>query len=179
MTLHIESVLGDITVQRVDAIVNAANSSLLGGGGVDGAIHRAAGPDLLAACREIRATTHPHGLPTGQAVATGAGSLPATWVVHTVGPQSWEHADGGADLLAQCHRNALACADVLGAQSVAFPAISCGAYGWSPVASAPIAIGAVRSYADDHPDSGITLVRFVLANDEALSAFSSAVSAVE
>ena len=127
---------GDITRMRVDAVVNAANSSLLGGGGVDGAIHRAGGPTILAECRELRAGPLPEGLPTGQAVATGAGDLPARWVIHTVGPiygrTSDDHpgARSGAELLADCYRNSLAVADELGAQSVAFPLISAGAYGW-------------------------------------------------
>ena len=123
---------GDITRMRVDAVVNAANSSLLGGGGVDGAIHRAGGPTILAECRELRAGRLPDGLPTGQAVATGAGDLPARWVIHTVGPVYGRSAGDrpGAELLADCYRNSLAVADELGARSVAFPLISAGAYGW-------------------------------------------------
>ncbi|WP_010542446.1 O-acetyl-ADP-ribose deacetylase [Dietzia alimentaria] len=123
---------GDITRMRVDAVVNAANSSLLGGGGVDGAIHRAGGPTILAECRKLRADRLSEGLPTGQAVATGAGDLPARWVIHTVGPV-YGRSPGdrpGAELLADCYRNSLAVADELGARSVAFPLISAGAYGW-------------------------------------------------
>lgn len=177
--MRLEAVRGDITRQDVDAIVNAANSTLLGGGGVDHAIHRAAGPGLLAACADLRRTTHPAGLPAGDAVTTPGFDLPAAWVVHTVGPQHWEHADGGVALLAACHTRSLAACDAVGATTVAFPAISCGAYGWSAREAAPIAVAAVRSYADAHPDSGVTLVRFVLFNDDALDAFADAISAVE
>ena len=125
---------GDITTLAVDAIVNAANSSLLGGGGVDGAIHRAGGPEILAACRELRRTQLPDGLPTGQAVATTAGRLPARWVIHTVGPVHSGHEDRSA-LLAACYHNSLRVADGLGARSIAFPTISAGIYGW-PMADA-------------------------------------------
>lgn len=129
---RIELSHGDITRMSVDAVVNAAKSSLLGGGGVDGAIHRAGGPTILAECRELRDGRLPDGLPTGQAVATGAGDLPARWVIHTVGPV-YGRSPGdrpGSDLLAHCYRNSLAVADELGARSVAFPLISAGAYGW-------------------------------------------------
>jgi O-acetyl-ADP-ribose deacetylase (regulator of RNase III) len=177
--MRIEAVRGDITAESVDAIVNAANSSLLGGGGVDGAIHAAAGPDLLEECRRLRRTELPDGLATGDAVATRGGRLPAAWVIHAVGPRRWEHPDGGAGLLASCHTRALAVADHLGVASVAFPAISCGAYGWTPVEAAPIAVAAVRAYASTHPSSGIEVVRFVLFTDEALEAFSSASSSVQ
>ncbi len=176
--MRIETVRGDITAQRVDAVVNAANSSLLGGGGVDGAIHRAAGPVLDEECRRIRSTSHRDGLPTGEAVATSGGDLAATWVVHTVGPRRWEHPDGGATLLASCHARSLEVAAGVGAASVAFPAISCGAFGWSPTEAAPVALGAIAAFRDGHPDSGITLVRFVLADREALEAFAAACSAL-
>lgn len=135
---RIELTTGDITVQRVDAIVNAANSSLLGGGGVDGAIHSAGGPQILEECRRLRATTLPDGLPAGEAVATSAGRLPAQWVIHTVGPV-WPGAGAEADrrrlLLASAVRNSLTLAAELGAASVALPAISAGVYGW-PAADA-------------------------------------------
>ena len=123
----LEAVEDDVTTERVDAIVNAANSSLLGGGGVDGAIHRAAGPHLLAECRELRRTTYPHGLPVGEAVATGAGDLPARWVIHTVGPN--RHA-GQTDpaLLASCFEASLREAVRVGSRSIAFPAVSAGVY---------------------------------------------------
>jgi len=124
----LEAVLGDITRERVDAIVNAANSGLLGGGGVDGAIHRAAGPQLLEECREVRRTAYPHGLPVGAAVATGAGNLPARWVIHTVGPNR-HVGETDPDLLAACFLSSLAEAVRLGARSMAFPAVSAGVYG--------------------------------------------------
>jgi O-acetyl-ADP-ribose deacetylase (regulator of RNase III) len=125
--MQLELVQGDITEQHVDAIVNAANRTLLGGGGVDGAIHRRGGPGILAECRELRATRYPDGLPTGQAVATTAGDLPAQWVIHTVGPI---HGRGDDEQLRDCYRNSLRVAAELGARSVAFPLISAGAYGW-------------------------------------------------
>lgn len=159
---------GDITRQDVDAIVNAANSTLLGGGGVDGAIHRRGGPAILAACREIRRTRFPDGLPTGEAVATTAGNLPARWVIHTVGPVYSVREDRSA-LLASCHARALAVADELGARAVAFPAISTGAYGYPLDLAAPIAIGAVRAAAVN-----VEEVRFVLYDDEAHDAFARA-----
>ena len=174
--MRIEAVRGDITVEAVDAIVNAANSSLLGGGGVDGAIHAAAGPVLQEECRRLRRSGYPDGLPEGDAVATSGGRLAARWVIHTVGPVRWEHLDGGADVLASCHARSLAEADRLGLASVAFPAISCGAYGWSPAEAAPVAVTAVRAYAATHPQSGIGLVRFVLFSEESLAAFAAAVS---
>lgn len=127
--MELELVHGDITAEHVDAVVNAANSSLLGGGGVDGAIHRRGGPAILAACRELRAGPLPDGLPTGQAVATTAGDLPARWVIHTVGPV-YSRTDDRTELLRSCYRESLRVADDLGARTVAFPLISAGAYGW-------------------------------------------------
>ena len=157
----IEVVRGDITRQDVDAVVNAANSSLLGGGGVDGAIHRAGGPAILAECRGLG------GCDTGDAKATTAGQLPARWVIHTVGPV-WRGGDAGeSDLLASCHRRSLEVAAGLGARSVAFPAISCGIYGYPPELAAPVALGAVRGHSLD-------LVRFVLFGDETYEAFRAA-----
>jgi len=160
--VQIEVVQGDITAERVDAIVNAANSALLGGGGVDAAIHRAAGPTLLAECRQLRETVLPDGLPTGDAVATGAGDLAARWVIHTVGPD--RHA-GQTDpaLLASCFTRSLEVAGGLGATSVAFPAISAGAYGWDVEVVARTAVAAVRAA----PPSSVELVRFVLFNTRA------------
>lgn len=140
----IEAVLGDITTHRVDAIVNAANSALLGGGGVDGAIHAAAGPRLLAECAELRRTSLPDGLPVGEAVATGAGDLPAQWVIHTVGPNK-HRGQTDPELLASCFRRSLQVAREVGARSVAFPAVSAGIYGWDSAQVAQIAVGAVRS----------------------------------
>jgi O-acetyl-ADP-ribose deacetylase (regulator of RNase III) len=127
--MRLELVHGDITAQEVDAIVNAANSSLLGGGGVDGAIHRRGGPAILAECRGLRASRYERGLPTGEAVATTAGDLPARWVIHTVGPVYARREDRSA-LLRACYTNALRVADEVGAASVAFPLISAGIYGW-------------------------------------------------
>lgn len=173
--MRIEAVPGDITEQRTDAVVNAANPQLAGGSGVDGAIHRRGGPRILAECRELRRTTHPEGLPTGRAVATTAGDLPARWVVHTVGPRHWEHPDGGAALLASCHEAALDVAAGVGARSVAFPAISCGVYGWSPTDAAPVAVAAVRQWAATHPDTPVETVRFVLFDADAYAAFAAEV----
>jgi O-acetyl-ADP-ribose deacetylase (regulator of RNase III) len=163
--MDIEFVRGDITEQHVDAVVNAANSSLLGGGGVDGAIHRRGGPEILAECRQIRATRYPDGLPTGQAVATTAGRLPARWVIHTVGPV-WSKRDDRSALLESCYRESLRVADELGAASVAFPAVSAGVYGWPVDDAARIAVDMVRATSTD-----VALVRFVLFGDDAYRAF--------
>ena len=160
---------GDLTTQEVDAIVNAANSTLLGGGGVDGAIHRAGGPSILAECREIRRTTFPDGLPTGQAVATGGGDLPARWVIHTVGPIYAPSADPAGEL-ASCHTESLRVADELGARTVAFPAISTGAFGYPVREAASVAIEAVRG-----AETEVEEVRFVLFGREAFEAFEVAV----
>jgi O-acetyl-ADP-ribose deacetylase len=156
---------GDITKQDVDAIVNAANGSLMGGGGVDGAIHRAGGPSILAECREIRRTTHPDGLPAGMAVATTAGDLPARWVIHTVGPV-YARSEDRSGLLASCHAESLRVADGLGARTVAFPAISTGAYGYPVEKAAGVAIQAVRG-----ADTRVEEVRFVLFGRDAYEAF--------
>ena len=167
---RIELVEGDITAQDVDAIVNAANGSLLGGGGVDGAIHRHGGPAIHEACREIRRTTHPDGLPTGEAIATTAGDLPARWVIHTVGPVYPNEADPAA-LLARCHTSSLRVADELGASSMAFPAISTGAYGYPIAEAASVAIRTVRD-----ASTGVEEVRFVLFGADALAAFREALT---
>lgn len=158
-------VQGDITEQRVDAVVNAANSSLYGGGGVDGAIHRRGGPEILAECRELRAAQYGRGLPTGHAVATTAGRLPARWVIHTVGPVHSATEDR-SHLLAACYRESLRVADTLGAGSVAFPAISTGIYGWPVDDAARIALETVRQAATD-----VTDVRFVLFDAAAYAVF--------
>lgn len=134
----------DITTLAVDAVVNAANSGLLGGGGVDGAIHRAGGPAILAECRALRRTRFPHGLPAGRAVATTAGRLPARWVIHTVGPV-YGGSPRDAETLASCYRSCLAVADELGARSVAFPAISAGVYGYPMAEATRIAVDTVRA----------------------------------
>src|SRR5881227_2207112 len=154
--MKVELVHGDITEQRVDAIVNAANSSLLGGGGVDGAIHRKGGPEILAECRALRDSHYGRGLPTGEAVATTAGRLPARWVIHTVGPV-YSRSQDRSPLLASCYRESLRVADELGARSVAFPAVSAGIYGWPAADAARIAVSTVRGTA-----SRVEEARFVL-----------------
>jgi len=166
--MRIELVMGDITEQAVDAVVNAANSSLLGGGGVDGAIHRRGGPEILEACRQLRASRYAGGLPTGQAVATTAGRLPARWVIHTVGPVYSRSEDRSA-LLASCHTESLTVADELGARTVAFPAISTGVYGYPLDLAAPVAIAAVRGVT-----TKVEEVRFVLFDERAHRAFEAA-----
>ncbi|HEV2890962.1 MAG TPA: O-acetyl-ADP-ribose deacetylase [Frankiaceae bacterium] len=167
---RIQIARGDITRWSSDAVVNAANSSLLGGGGVDGAIHRAGGPAILEACRALRASRYAGGLPTGEAVATTAGDLPALWVIHTVGPVYAGDPDPAASLRA-CHVNALRVADEVGAASVAFPAISCGVYGYPPAEAAPVAVGAVLE-----ADTRVELVTFVLNGDATYDAFAAALS---
>ena len=159
--MDITAAQGDITTASVDCIVNAANSSLLGGGGVDGAIHRAAGPDLLAACQELRKTSHPNGLPVGEAVATPGFKLPAQWVVHTVGPNRHRGQTDPA-LLASCVHSSCRVARGIGAETLAFPAISAGAYGWAARDVADILVSAAREEAH-HGD--LREIRFVLFND--------------
>ncbi|WP_213572722.1 O-acetyl-ADP-ribose deacetylase [Rhodococcus sp. USK13] len=151
----IEVVQGDITTVAVDAIVNAANSALLGGGGVDGAIHRVGGPDILAECRKLRATELPDGLPAGEAVATTAGRLPARWVIHTVGPV-YSSSEDRSHLLRGAYLSSLRVASDLGAESVAFPLISAGVYGWPADDAVRQAVSAVRG-----SDSGVPRVMFV------------------
>lgn len=168
---RLEAVLGDITLERVDAIVNAANSGLMGGGGVDGAIHAAAGPSLLEECRRLRETTHRVGLAVGDAVATGAGDLAARWVIHTVGPNRHRGQTDPA-LLASCFTSSLRVAREVGATSVAFPAVSAGIYGWDSADVARIAVAAVRE--DTAREGGIELVRFVLFGQHVLADFEAA-----
>ncbi|WP_092973596.1 O-acetyl-ADP-ribose deacetylase [Actinopolyspora lacussalsi] len=163
--MRITATQGDITEQRVDAVVNAANSSLLGGGGVDGAIHRRGGREILEACKQLRASEHTDGLPVGHAVATTAGELPARWVIHTVGPTysaSWDR----SDLLASCYLESLRVADSLPATSVAFPAVSTGVYRYPVDQAARVAIRAVRE-----ADTGVELVRFVLFDEQTYRTF--------
>ncbi|MEV5339662.1 O-acetyl-ADP-ribose deacetylase [Streptomyces sp. NPDC052676] len=162
-------VQGDITRETADALVNAANSSLLGGGGVDGAIHRRGGPAILEECRRLRATRYGKGLPTGQAVATTAGALNARWVIHTVGPV-WSPTEDRSALLASCYRESLRVADELGARTVAFPAISTGVYRWPLDDAARIAVEAVRG-----TPTAVEEVRFVLFDDRAYAAFAAQV----
>jgi O-acetyl-ADP-ribose deacetylase (regulator of RNase III) len=170
--VKITLIVGDITEQRADAVVNAANSSLLGGGGVDGAIHRRGGPAILAACRQLRAGQYAGGLPAGEAVATTAGDLPARWVIHTVGPVYSPSRDQSA-ILASCHTASLRVADVLGARTVAFPAISTGSFGWPVPDAARVAVTAVRQ-------SGALVeeVRFVLFSPDVAEAFGQALRSV-
>ncbi|GAA2248914.1 macro domain-containing protein [Streptomyces ruber] len=158
-------VQGDITRQSADAIVNAANSSLLGGGGVDGAVHRRGGPAILAECRALRASRYGRGLPTGQAVATTAGELDARWVIHTVGPVFSADEDRSA-LLASCYRESLRVADGLGARTVAFPAVSTGVYRWPLEDAARIAVDTVRA-----TETEVERVTFVLFDERAHAAF--------
>jgi O-acetyl-ADP-ribose deacetylase (regulator of RNase III) len=164
----IEAVNGDLTTQQVDAIVNAANSTLLGGGGVDGAIHQAAGPRLLEECRRLRKTSHREGLAVGDAVATGAGDLPARWVIHTVGPNR-HRGQTDPELLASAFRRSLDVAAEVGARSVAFPAVSAGAYGWDADEVARIAVETVRDWTATHDE--VELVRFVLFGERTRTAF--------
>ena len=160
---------GDITQQRVDAIVNAANGSLLGGGGVDGAIHRAGGPAILEECRELRATSYRNGLPVGESVITTPGLLPAKAVIHTVGPVYGMHDGREADLLAACYRNSLALAMQLGFQTIAFPAISTGIFGYPKEEAAVIASTAILKFmlANAIPKE----VRLIFYNESDLSVF--------
>lgn len=170
--MRISCELSDITTVAVDAVVNAANSTLLGGGGVDGAMHRAAGPELLAECRRVRAARWHDGLPVGEAVATGAGEMPARWVIHTVGPNRHRGQDD-PELLASCFRRSLEVAQEIGATTVAFPAISAGVYGWDPAQVADIAVDTVRGCAAQVPD--VQEVRFVLFGEDVLAEFERAV----
>ncbi|MFC9679002.1 O-acetyl-ADP-ribose deacetylase [Streptomyces sp. NPDC056948] len=163
----IELVQGDITRESVDAIVNAANSSLLGGGGVDGAIHRRGGPAILEDCRKLRASHYGKGLRTGQAVATTAGDLDARWVIHTVGPV-FSATEDRSGLLASCYRESLRVADELGARTVAFPAISTGVYRYPVEDAARIAVDTVRTARTD-----VEEVRFVLFDAPTYEVFAS------
>lgn len=166
---RITLVQGDITAEKADAVVNAANSSLLGGG-VDGAIHRRGGPEILAACQDLRRSHYGKGLPPGRAVATTAGRLPAGHVIHTVGPV-WSRDEDRSELLASCYRESLRVADELGARSVAFPEISTGIYGWPMEDGARIAVGTVRAARTE-----VEEVRFVLFDARAYEAFEAAVA---
>ncbi|WP_353706808.1 O-acetyl-ADP-ribose deacetylase [Cellulosimicrobium sp. ES-005] len=177
--MDLDARLADITTLAVDAIVNAANSSLLGGGGVDGAIHAAAGPRLLEECRRIRRTTLPDGLPVGDAVATDGYDLPARWVIHTVGPDRHRGQTDPA-LLASCFTRALDVAAGLGAATVAFPAVSAGVYGWDVDDVARVAVEAVRGWTAVRPSAdrgdGVAAATFALVSPRALAAFEAALA---
>lgn len=162
-------VIGDITRQDVTAIVNAANSTLLGGGGVDGAIHRAGGPEILRECQQIRKTIYPDGLPTGQAVITTGGNLPAKHVIHTVGPIYGREPDREADLLAACYQNSLLLAGQHGLTSIAFPSISTGAYGYPKFEAAKIASATIKHFLT--ADQQIEQVRLVFFQERDARAF--------
>lgn len=161
--------LGDITREAVDAVVNAANGSLLGGGGVDGAIHRAGGPGILAACKEIRATHYPEGLPTGEAVITTAGRMPARYVIHTVGPVYQGGNSGEAGKLANCYRNAIGIAAERKLATLAFPAISTGVYGYPTAQAAAVSSQAIERALDAHPS--IREVRLVFFQESDAETF--------
>jgi O-acetyl-ADP-ribose deacetylase len=167
---------GDLTEADVDAIVNAANASLLGGGGVDGAIHRKGGPEIIAVCRRLRAEAWPDGLPTGRAVITTAGRLPARFVIHTVGPVYSRRPEVPAQLAA-CHENSLAIAVDHGLRTIAFPAISTGVYGYPLHQAAPIALRAVIDHVGRHPDAHDE-VHFVLFDSDAHAAFRDALASL-
>jgi O-acetyl-ADP-ribose deacetylase len=169
----ITAVQGDITEQDTEAIVNAANSTLLGGGGVDGAIHRVGGPSILEECRRIRATTYPRGLPTGDAVITTAGALPARRVVHTVGP-IWQDGRGAeAELLARAYRNSMRVAAEEGLRTIAFPSVSTGAYGYPTERAAQVAVRAVQETIHALPNA-FDEVRFVLFSQRDFAIYSEA-----
>lgn len=170
---RVRLVTGDITKVTVDAIVNAANSHLSGGGGVDGAIHAAAGPSVM---QELRDRYRGDGCPTGQAVHTGAGDLDARLIIHAVGP-IWRGGDVNEPyLLGSAYRSALDIAAEQGARSVAFPAISCGIYGYPLDEAAHVALEAVRAWLSSHPDSGIEDILFVLRGDPVMDAFTTALA---
>jgi O-acetyl-ADP-ribose deacetylase (regulator of RNase III) len=156
---------GDITLLHVDAIVNAANSSLMGGGGVDGAIHRAGGPSILEACRDIRRTSFPDGLPTGEAVETTAGLLHAKWVIHTVGPVWWGGSHGESQQLASCYSKSLQLAARLGAESIAFPAVSTGVYRYPRDLAAKVVWEALSSHFAANPRPASVVLVFFKADD--------------
>ncbi|MBC5775156.1 O-acetyl-ADP-ribose deacetylase [Pontibacter sp. KCTC 32443] len=171
---RLEVILGDITKIKSDAIVNAANSSLLGGGGVDGAIHRAGGPAILEECKAIRARQGE--CPTGEAVITTAGNLPAKYVIHTVGPVWHGGNDGEPELLANCYKSSLHLADANKLTSIAFPNISTGVYGYPKDKAAAVAVQAVKNYFDENTDSIIDQVLFVCFDEENYKLYQTLVS---
>ena len=165
---HIEIIRGDITKQAVDAIVNAANCSLLGGGGVDGAIHRAAGPELLAECRTL------HGCKTGKAKITKGYRLPARYVIHTPGPIWYGGDSGEEELLASCYRSCLELASEIGCRTVDFPSISTGVYHFPLDRASRIAVGTIKAYLDEHPE--IERVRMVCFDARTEAAYAAALA---
>jgi O-acetyl-ADP-ribose deacetylase (regulator of RNase III) len=165
---RVQIIVGDITVEDVDAIVNAANSSLLGGGGVDGAIHLAGGPQILEECREIRRTQYPDGLPTGEAVITSGGNLPARHVIHTVGPIYGKHGGREAELLAACYKNSLTLALNNSITTIAFPAISTGVYGYRRSEAAAIASQTIKEFLTEHRELREVRMVFLKQGDAAL-----------
>lgn len=175
MSFHavVTLVLGDITAQRADAIVSAANPGLQAGGGVDGAIQRAGGPEILEACRRLRETALPDGLQPGQAVATTAGRLPAQWVIHTVGP-IWSPEEDRTAVLMSAYRECLRVADELAAATIAFPAISTGAYGWPVREAARVAVTTAAS-----TPTGVAEATFVLRDQTTYDVFREALAELE
>ena len=161
--------VGDITKEQVDAIVNAANGTLMGGGGVDGAIHRAGGPEILKECKKIRETRFPDGLPTGQAVITTAGRMSAKQVIHTVGPVYGRGGEEKAELLTSCYRNSLSLAVEHGLKTIAFPAISTGIYGYPPYEAAAVSSKAIEEFL--RGDASLNEVRLVFFSPTDLQAF--------
>ena len=175
---RIRLVQGDITEQPVDAVVNAANSSLMGGGGVDGAIHRRGGPEILEACRRLRAGEYPDGLPTGEAVATTAGRLPAGGVIHTVGPRWKGGGRGEEEHLASAYRRSLEVATENGWRGIAFPSISTGVYGYPVEQAAAVALRTIRAVLTERPDR-FEEVRMVLFSSQDLQAYRRALSELD
>jgi O-acetyl-ADP-ribose deacetylase (regulator of RNase III) len=166
---RVRTVVGDITKQNVDAIVNAANSTLLGGGGVDGAIHRAGGPAILEACKEIRQTEYPNGLPVGEAVITSGGELPARFVIHTVGPIYGQHAGLEAELLSACYTNSLLLAAQYALTSIAFSAISTGVYGYPHSEAAKVSSQAIKAFLTT--DTSLKEVRLIFFKQSDMTVF--------
>ena len=162
-------IIGDITLQDVDAVVNAANRELAGGSGVNGAIHKSGGAEIYRFCEELRATKYPDGLPAGQSAITPGGKLPAKWIIHTVGPQYGQHDGNEAELLASCYRTALELAESHKLESIAFPAISTGVYGYPPEEAARVASQAVQSSL--HGLKSIQEIRFVFFSERDLKIF--------
>jgi O-acetyl-ADP-ribose deacetylase len=166
---RVVAVAGDITRVPVDAIVNAANRTLRGGGGVDGAIHAAGGPEILRACEELRRTRYPDGLPTGHAAITTAGRLPARWVIHTVGPVMGMNGDQDAELLASCYRESLSLAIANRVESISFPAISTGVYGYPKDQAAEVASSTIQEFLSREPS--LLLVKLVFFSPDDLKLF--------